>query len=282
VLGGREGSGSYRLAVALDRRVWCRVDRGVSGIVVRSKDTLRRLEAASLHELPASARGDSVIAALEAAGVTREAGVETHVRVPEGSGLATEAALSVAVIAACLPAPESTPERIAVLVAKAGVESRRPLPAVAVQAALRGGAQLQRGEAAAEPLALDPARLEECLLLVDAGPAGASLEAGVDDVTAASVLEALGAGRYADVGGLLAGAQARQPAEGDPSAERIRSLAQEAGGAAWRCRGGRIMAVWAAPGTRGAGPREEAIARLQKAGLRPFPARVDARGLELD
>lgn len=282
VLDGGTDRGSLRLAVALDRRVWCRVDRSVAGFVVRSKDSLRRVEASSLHELRSATQGDFVVAALEAARLTRGAGVETHVRVPGDSGLATEAALAVALAAACLPAEEATPERIAVLVGGTAGADRRRARLVDVQAAIHGGANLQRGEAAVEALALDPARLEECLLLVDAGPPPTAQETRVDAGTAAEVLEALASGRYADVGPLLAGAHAKRPAGDDLPAARIRSLVDEAGGAAWRCRGGRIMAVWAAPGTRGPGPREEAIARLQEAGLKPFPARVDARGLEVD
>jgi hypothetical protein len=249
------------------------VDRNVAGIVVRSKDTLRKLEVASLRELPPAARGETVVAAIEAAGLTADVGVETHVRVPADSGLATETALFVAVAAACLPSGVATPDRITALAGRAAAE---------VQAAILGGAHLQRGEGSVEALALDPARVEECLLLVDAGPSVAARDEGVDHATAAGVVEALVEGRYAEVGGLLARAHSVRPVGDDPVADRIRSLVQEAGGAAWRCRGGRIMTVWAAPGTRGPGPREEVLARLQEAGLKAFPARVDARGLEVD
>jgi hypothetical protein len=267
--------------VALDRRVWCRVDRGVAGLVIRSKDSLRKLEAPSLHDLPEAVRRDPVVAVLAAAGVTTGAGVETHVRVPEDSGLAVEAALSVALAAACLPADQAGPDRIAGLVLEAGAEARgRGL--VDIQASLHGGAHFQRGGGGVEALALDPARLEECLLLVDAGPPAGIEQGPVDDATAGRVLEALKEGRYGQVGGLLAGARSTPPEAGGAEADRVRGLVEGAGGAAWRCRGGRIMAVWAAPGARGAGPREEVIARLQGAGLRPFPARVDARGLEVD
>ena len=67
----------------------CDIDQGgIAGVVVRSKDTLRKLEAESLGALPATVRGETAVAAMEAAGVTAHVGVETQVRVPEDAGLA--------------------------------------------------------------------------------------------------------------------------------------------------------------------------------------------------
>ena len=45
---------------------------------------------------------------------------------------------------------------------------------------------------------------------------------------------------------------------------------------------GRLVAVWAPPGSRGPGRREAVEAALKAAGLKPLAVRVDLRGLELD
>jgi hypothetical protein len=91
---------------------------------------------------------------------------------------------------------------------------------------------------------------------------------------------ALQAGRYGDVAGLLTALHRSRFAPASPEVRRIVKAVREAGGAAWPC--GRLVAVWAPPGQRAAGPREAVLAAVQEAGARSFPARVDLRGLEVD
>ena len=74
----------------------------------------------------------------------------------------------------------------------------------------------------------------------------------------------------------------RRPAVSTPEIDRVVDLVRGAGGAAWACGPGPggLVAIWAPPGVRGAGPREAVEAALSEAGLRPFPARVDLLGLD--
>jgi hypothetical protein len=98
--------------------------------------------------------------------------------------------------------------------------------------------------------------------------------------------EALVAGRFEDAVALLAeqwtARVRRRPTLSTAEIDRVVTLAREAGGAAWACGPGPggVVAIWAPPGGRGAGPREAVEAALAAAGLRPFPARVDLLGLD--
>jgi mevalonate kinase len=69
-----------------------------------------------------------------------------------------------------------------------------------------------------------------------------------------------------------------------PEIDRIVEIAESHGGAAKVCGagGGGVVAVWAAPGSRGQGPRERVAAALESEGLRAFPFRADLRGLEVE
>ena len=100
--------------------------------------------------------------------------------------------------------------------------------------------------------------------------------------------EALVAGRLGDVPPLMAEewAQRKRLAPGvtTPEIDRIVAVAESCGGAAKVCGagGGGVVALWASPGERGAGPREGLVAALQKAGVAVFPFRADLRGLEVE
>ena len=97
-----------------------------------------------------------------------------------------------------------------------------------------------------ESLAIDPARVEESLLLVDAGapgsPAPASGAVSAIPSIASRVRDALLAGRFEDVIGLWAEEwEARRSAVAGwpaPEAERIAGIVRAAGGAARVCGAG--------------------------------------------
>jgi hypothetical protein len=166
------------------------------------------------------------------------------------------------------------------------------LEAAALAAALHGGTVVasRRAEGLeARPLDVDPARVEESLLLVDSGSTRTSPEGGgasgeAEDMPA--IGEALVAGRLEDAVALMAeqwSARVRRlPALSTAEIDRVVTLARDAGGAAWACGSGPagLVAIWAPPGGRGPGPREDVEAALSAAGLRPFPARVDLLGLD--
>ena len=177
------------------------------------------------------------------------------------------------------------------------------------QPALRGGAlalHLEPGQLRVEPLAADPARVEESLLLIDSGapgPEGAhdwdSVKGQIDGdarirealtalaAAARDTHEALAQGRFEDVVDLCAREwevrQRRAPGVTTPEIDRVVEVARAAGGAAKPAGGGsgRGVAVWAPPGARGPGRREAVQEALTGAGFRVFPARVDLRGLEV-
>ena len=157
-----------------------------------------------------------------------------------------------------------------------------------------------------EPLAADPARVEESLLLIDSGapgPGGAhdwdSVKGQIDGdarirealtalaAAARETHEALAQGRFEDVVDLFAREwEARQrlaPGVTTPEIDRVVEVARAAGGAAKPAGAGsgRVVAVWAPPGARGPGRREAVQEALTGAGFRVFPARVDLRGLEV-
>jgi D-glycero-alpha-D-manno-heptose-7-phosphate kinase len=177
-------------------------------------------------------------------------------------------------------------------------------------AALHGGLlvlHLRAGQIEVERLATDPARVEECLLLVDAGVTRFSginnwevFKAQIDGDTrvrealsaiasvARRMRDALVERRYEDVAPLLAEEwEARKrlaPAVTTPEIDTIAEVVTQAGGAAKVCGagGGGIVAVWAPPGARASGQREAVEAALVAAGFRPLRFRLDLRGLEVE
>jgi galactokinase/mevalonate kinase-like predicted kinase len=222
----------------------------------------------------------------------------TQCRVPEGSGLGESAALAAAVAGALARVRGAGLDRDTI--ARIAGEDDAPGDAVAPghgesHTAVRGGVLALHPEAGGmrvESLAIDPARIEESLLLIDAG-GPQSADAGHDawpviPSIAARVREALLEGRFEDVVGLWAEEwEARRSAVAGwptPEAERIAGVVRAAGGAARVCGGGRggILALWATPGAHGPGRREAVAAAATSAGLRLFPARVDLRGLDVE
>jgi galactokinase/mevalonate kinase-like predicted kinase len=152
---------------------------------------------------------------------------------------------------------------------------------------------------------VDVAALEECVLLASTGVARSSAadewaafrarvegEAEARGALAeiaragASLASALGAGRLGEAPRLIAAeweAQKRlTPGVASPEIDRLAALAAECGGAARRCGGGGVVALWAAPGERGPGPRERLVPALKRAGVAAFPFRADLQGLEVE
>lgn len=304
--------GAVSVSVAIDRRAWCSVECDVEGVHVESKDTLQKASAATVTELLESGRLSLVAEVLRVLGVETGVRVQTQSRVPLGSGLGASSALAVAVGAAVSAAVGRTvdPDRLWPLLRDAEARSSQvPTGAQDYATALHGGVQavhLEPGEIRAEALAVDPARVEECLFLIDAADAGPS-RSGRWDVfkrriegderarealatiasTARSVREALVENRLDDVVDLFGDEwEARKrldPGIATPQIERVAEVARAAGGAAKVCGAGArgVVAVWAPPGARGPGRREAVTEALGAAGFRVFPARVDLRGLEV-
>jgi galactokinase/mevalonate kinase-like predicted kinase len=299
------------VGVAVDRRVWCRVELGGDGVHLESKDTLQKASAPSVATLSASgvlARVGQVLQALEVESGVR---VVTRSPVPESAGLGTGPATMVAVAAAVRAAQGRVAEPGRLFSLLCDAEARRPEDASGLRGfppALRGGTRallLESGAIREEALAVDPARVEECLLLVDSGGGGATSghgEAVTDRIdgddavrrtletlaeVARATREALVEGRFEEVADLFAAewtARRRlMPQATTPEIDRVVEVARGAGGGARPCGTGRgsVVAVWAPPGARGPGRREAAEKALSDAGFRTFPARVDLRGLEV-
>jgi len=283
-LAGGTGEGAVRLAIAIDRRASCRLETGHEAVAVHAKDQLRRFEGRSLAALGPAADADRAVRVLRAAGMETGFRAETQARVPSDTGLAVGLAVSVAVAAAAEAAGANEHRPAAIGALAAGVEAALgDAPSSAdVGAALLGGVHVSGADASAGPcrlLAVDPARIEECLLLVDVGPPANAVGPGFEGPKVRETVAALEAGRYGDVAGILG---MGTPGSPDPRVARIRAVVGTLTAAVWACRTGRLVAVWAAPGTRSAGPREAVEGALRDAGLRPFPARVDVRGLEVE
>ena len=269
--GGAEGA--TRVGVAIDRRAWCRVETGVEGLVVESKDTLRKAQARTASELGGAGPLGLVARVLQGLGVEAGVRVVTQSRVPEGAGLGEVAALGVAITGAAA--------RALGLALGAGEIVRVARLASAPDAgecevAARGGG----------PLAVDPGRVEESLLLIQceaAVPPVASAEAPVVASVAGRVREALAAGRLEDLVGLWLEEWEARGAGAPEASRRIAGIVRAAGGAVRSPgRGGSVLGVWAPPGARGPGRREAVLAAAREAGLRLFPARVDLRGLDVE
>ena len=213
---------------------------------------------------------------------------------PVGAGLREGPALAAAIVAAAtrvLGREPDAAERVR-LASEAGVAH---LSAAGDEAATCGGVVAVHAGAAprrVELLAVDPGRVEESLLLVDAGDPVGEPASGVFDEAARGVAsrvrEALLGGRWDEIVGLWGEEwdARRRLASGHPGSERerIAAIVRGAGGAARLCEGGRgrFLAVWAPPGERGPGRREAVLAAAKAAGLRVVPARVDLRGLEVE
>ena len=290
--------GAVSVSVAIDRRPWCRVELGGAGVRIESKDTLRKVGGADVSEALRQGAPAIVVRVLQAMGAQTGVAVVTQCRVPEGSGLGESSALAAAVAGALarVQGPgldRAGIARIATEADAAGGEAAAGMRES--HTAVRGGVLALHRESAGlrvESLAIDPARVEESLLLVDAGaprsPAAGHGAVSAIPSIASRIREALLAGRFEDVIGLWAEEwEARRsavPGWPGPEAEHVAGVVRAAGGAARVCGAGQggILALWAPPGERGPGRREAVVAAAKAAGLRLFPARVDLRGLNVE
>jgi D-glycero-alpha-D-manno-heptose-7-phosphate kinase len=300
--------GAVTVNVAIDRRAWCRVETGVDGVQLESKDTLAKVAGRSVSDV-LGAGGLSLPAyILRALGIESGLKVVTHSRVPAGSGLGGSSALAVAVVAAAARAVgrDLDADRMWPVVRDAEAQNMGvPAGMQDHLAAIHGGVlgiHLDPGEVRAERLATDPARVEESLILVDAGVTRFSginnwevfkgqidgdegVRGSLREIVAAAraVKDALVAQQYAEVVPLMAAEWAARkrlaPGVTSPEIDRIAEAAQGAGGAAKVCGagGGGMVAVWAPPGRRDA--VESAV---KTAGFRSVAFRVDLRGLEVE
>jgi D-glycero-alpha-D-manno-heptose-7-phosphate kinase len=299
--------GAVTVNCAIDRRAWARVETGVTGVRIESKDTLAKAEGRDVSEVLGG--GGSLVAyILRALGIDSGVKVVTHSRVPAGSGLGGSSALAVAIVAAAARAFGKELDADSMWPVVRDAEAQNMGVPAGMQdhlAAIHGGVlgiHLDPGAVRAARLATDPARVEESLLLVDAGVTRFSginnwevFKGQIDGneqvrgalgriVSAAGRLrDALEAHRYDDVAPLMDDEwQARKqlaPGVTTPEIDRIAELAREAGGAAKVCGagGGGMVAVWAVPGKR-----EKAQAAIRDAGFKVVPFRVDLRGLEVE
>lgn len=305
--------GALTVNVAVDRRAWCRVETGVAGVRIESLDTLRKAEGARVADLLEEPGVALVAQVLHALGVEAGLKVATRSRVPAGSGLGGSSALAVAVAAAVSQALGRPLAGDGLWPVVRDAEARCIRVPTGVQdyhAAIHGGVlgvALEPGTVRVERLRADPGRVEECLVLVDAGATRFSGinnwevfkgqidgDARVRDALAAIVRAARGLREALEAGhadavadGMAEEWEARKrlaPGVSSPEIDAIVQAARDAGGAGKVCGagGGGIVAAWVPPGDRGEGPRERFLAALARQGRKPFPFRVDLLGLALE
>jgi len=289
LLSGKEGG--PRLSVALDRRALCRVEPIAAGLEVESKESLTKASARDTGELVERAPGSLAAQALALLGAPAGLRVVTEWKLPAGSGIHGTAALALATTAAVSRAlgQERGPSELIELAREVAARASR-VDEHGFHAALWGGVVLTRGARGSlvgERLDVDPGRIDESLLVVDAGETpeagtGKGAESPEEGGAALTgrIVEALGSGRYEEVVDLVAEETLGVPI--GPGQRKVVDLARAAGGAARPLREGRLVVVWAPPGARGPGRREAVQAALQAAGLKPLAVRLDLRGLELD
>jgi len=300
--------GAVTVNVAIDRRAWCRVETGVDGVRLESKDTLAKAEGRTVSDVLGAGSLSLPAYILRALGIESGLKVVTHSRVPAGSGLGGSSALAVAVVAAAARAVGRELDADSMWPVVRDAEAQNMGVPAGMQdhlAAIHGGVlgiHLEPGTVRAERLATDPARVEESLLLVDAGvtrfsginnwevfkgqiDGNETVRRSLGEIVAAArgLKDALVAHRYDDVVPLMAAEwEARKrlaPSVTSPEIDRIAAAAQSAGGAAKVCGagGGGMVAVWAP-----AGRREAVESSVKSAGFKSVPFRVDLRGLEVE
>ena len=300
--------GAVTVNVAIDRRAWCRVETGIEGVRLESRDTLAKAEGRNVSEVLGSGGLSLAAYILRALGIESGLKVVTHSRVPAGSGLGGSSALAVAVVAAAARAVARALDADRMWPVVRDAEAQNMGVPAGMQdhlAAIHGGVlgiHLDPGAVRAERLATDPARVEECLLLVDAGVTRFSginnwevfkgqidgderVRRSLAEIAAAAraLRDALVAHEYDAVTPLMAAEwEARKrlaPGVTSPEIDRIAAAAQASGGAAKVCGagGGGMVAVWAPPGRR-----DGVEAAVRAAGFRPVAFRLDLRGLEIE
>jgi D-glycero-alpha-D-manno-heptose-7-phosphate kinase len=300
--------GSVTVNVAIDRRAWCRVETGVTGVRIESKDTLAKTEGRNLDEVLEGGSLVLVACILRALGIESGVKVVTQSRVPAGSGLGGSSALAVAVAAAASEAVGRPLDADGLWPVVRDAEAQAIAVPTGIQdylAAIHGGVlaiDLTPGRIGVGRSPADPARVEECLVLVDAGATrfsginnwdvfkgqidgDATVRGALAEILAAAagLREALATHRYEEVPTLIArewvARKRLAPGVTTPEVDRIVAAAESAGGAAKVCGagGGGMVAVWAPPGRRAA-----ALAAVVEAGFKPVPFRLDLRGLEVE
>jgi D-glycero-alpha-D-manno-heptose-7-phosphate kinase len=297
--------GAVTVNVAIDRRATCRVQTGVNGVSIESKDTLVKAEGRDLSEVLAKGTTPFLANVLRALGIESGIHVETQARLPVGSGLGVSSAIALTLAAAAARAIDHAlpPEALWPIVRDAEAQSGGvPTGVQDYQSALLGGVlgvRLEVGRIVAERLAADPSRVEEHLVLVDAGATRFSglnnweivkrridgdpvVEAALACIAAVAqrVRGALIDQRYDQMPSLLRDEwEARKrlaPTVSTPEIEAIVEIAASEGGAAKACGagGGGMVAVWVTPDAR-----ERTLGRLRDAGFKGHPIRVDLQGL---
>ncbi len=297
--------GAVTVNAAIDRRAWCRAESGVSGLRIESEDTGAVAEGRDVRDV----LGGGVLSL--AAHVLRALGIETGLRlvtcsrVPAGSGLGGSSALAVAIAAAASAAVGRPLDADNLWPMVRDAEARTIAVPTGVQdylAAIHGGVlaiHLEPGALRTERLAVDPERVQESLLLVDAGVTRFSginnwdvFKGQIEDLgevreclghiveAACGLREALLAARYEDAPRLInqewESRQRLAPGVTTPEIDRIVEAARAHGGGAKVCGagGGGMVAVWCAPG------RKEATGRaIEQAGFVQLPFGVALAGV---
>ena len=293
--------GATSVGVAIDRRAYCRIEKTPAGVRVESKDSLLKIEVARAADLSREGLPALVRHVLLALGVESGLHLVTQARVPFDAGLGSERALAVAVAASAARAlgRAAAPEDLCGLLRDLPGQPGGGVDAfVAAWGGVAAAPIDHKGGVAAELLRVDPARVEECLLLVDPG-SGAMSSASADEglvraalgeiaAGALRVRAALVAGRASSITGLVAAEHEAWRRLGlvapEGAVEAIAVLARAAGGAARLCGRGpkSLVLVWAEPGEGREGPKEAVVEALKAAGYRTFPCRLDLRGLEVE
>lgn len=276
-----------RVAVALDRRAWCRIETRPEGLELEFKDVPQRIVATALADLAPGVGLDWILPLLRAAGVDAGLRIAIHGRVPAGTGLGVRSAQAVAV-AAALDSSLGTRAQAdglarLILGSTAGVTSCPGVSELAVWTALLGGGvSVPRAGGPARRIALDPGKLEERLLLVDVGlsatPAVSTERASAwaDD----GLVRALEMGAWDDVGPLL-DVELAESLPRESVACQVAEHARSLGGRAWMCVAGSagLLGVWISPDGR------RALLdwmRTSAAGARPVASRLDLLGCEAE
>jgi D-glycero-alpha-D-manno-heptose-7-phosphate kinase len=300
--------GAVTVNCAIDRRAWCRVETGVEGVTIESKDTLRKASGKTVSDVLGAGELELVAFILRALGIESGVKVTTQSKVPSGSGLGGSSALSVAIAGAAAAAIGRSLDSDTLWPVVRDAEAQAIKVPTGVQdylASIHGGVlgiHLDPGALRVEKLATDPAKVEESIMLVDSAVEHfsglnnwevfkgqierneavtknlAAIAAAARDMRTALVEQ-----RYADVPAIMTREMdARKrlaPTVSNPEIEKIIAAAASEGGAAKVCGagGGGMVLVWAVPGTR-----EKVAAAVRAAGFKIIDFRLDLRGLEVD
>src|SRR5262245_20961988 len=96
--------GAVTVNVAVDRRAYCRVETGVAGVEIVSKDTLHKARGRNVSEVLGGGELSLVAHILRALEIDSGVKVTTQSKVPAGSGLGGSSSLAVAIAAAAAQA----------------------------------------------------------------------------------------------------------------------------------------------------------------------------------